>query len=104
VEKRDLVLGAVENYGWETIRPFVESLRATGFDGELRLFASNIDEDTVAHLQAAGVELSFQHRVSVRVGRRRFRPFNPRLRWPGQRYFPAVLDRASRIGTEPDAL
>ena len=101
MEKRDLVLGAVENYGWEIIRPFVESLRATGFDGDVRLFASNIDGDTVAHLQAAGVELSFPHRVSVRVGRRRFRPFNARLRWPGQRYFPAVLDRASRIGAEP---
>lgn len=101
MEKRDLVLGAVENYGWETIRPFVDSLRATGFDGEVRLFASNIDGDTVAHLQAAGVELSWPRRLSVEVGGRRIRPYNARLRWPGQGRFPALVERASQLARDP---
>lgn len=101
MEKRDLVLGAVENYGWEIIRPFVESLRATGFDGEVRLFASNLDKETIAHMQAAGIDLSFPRRISVKVGRRRVRPFNARLRWPGQRHLPFVLAQASRMASEP---
>jgi len=101
VEARDLVLGAVENYRWEVIRPFVESLRASGFDGEVRLFVSNVDAETVARLRTAGVELSFPRRLSITVGRRRVRPLNARLRWPGRRHLPALLDRASRTGSDP---
>ena len=49
-EVRDLVLGTAEGYDCEDIRPFVESLRATGFDGEVRLFVSRLSLRTLEKL------------------------------------------------------
>ncbi len=88
---RDLVLAAAQGYGWETLRPFVESIRATGFDGEVRFFVSDIDGATVERLQEAGVALTWPRRYALRIRGRRVGPFNPRLRWPG---LPALVGAA----------
>jgi hypothetical protein len=55
--QRDLVLGYIHEYRWETIAPFVNSLRDTGFSGEICLFASGIDGETKTTLQTKGVRI-----------------------------------------------
>jgi hypothetical protein len=55
--RRDLVLGYIHGYQWETIAPFVNSLRDSGFSGEICLFASGIDGETKTTIQTKGVRV-----------------------------------------------
>jgi hypothetical protein len=42
--KKDLVITAVNGYGWEHLRPFVLSLAASGFKGDKVILAANLDK------------------------------------------------------------
>lgn len=56
-----LVLGLVANYSAEQLAPFVMSLRASGYSGQVVFLTSNLSDDTHAFLKDAGVEtLSFE--------------------------------------------
>jgi hypothetical protein len=78
-DERDLVLATAEGYEWEDVRPFVDSLRATGFDGDVYLFASRMGEETRLRLAAAGVEVVRPRRLRLGDGAGRIAR---RLRWP----------------------
>jgi hypothetical protein len=100
--RRDLVLAAAQDYEWEQVRVFVESLRATGFDGEVRFFAPGISDSTAKKLAEARVEISRPPRVRLKVGRTVWHPYNTRttrLRWhvqPLYRHGVAALSVFSR--------
>jgi hypothetical protein len=51
------VLGYIHEYRWGTIAPFVNSLRDTGYSGEICLFASGIDGETQTTIQTKGVKI-----------------------------------------------
>ncbi|MDB5642191.1 MAG: hypothetical protein JWN07_1508 [Hyphomicrobiales bacterium] len=51
-----LVLGLVANYDAEQIAPFVMSLRATGYDGDVVLLTSDLKSDARVLLAQTGVE------------------------------------------------
>lgn len=54
---KNLVMGLVKGYSFEQLRPFVASLRKTGYEGHVCLFYSELSEDTVRSLREYGVEL-----------------------------------------------
>lgn len=54
---KNLVLGLVKNYSFEQIRPFVASLRSTGYDGDICLMHSDIDQDSLDALRQYDVIL-----------------------------------------------
>ena len=54
---KNLVMGLVKGYSFEQLRPFVASLRETGYDGDVCLFYADTDERTLAALSEYGVEL-----------------------------------------------
>ena len=55
---KNLVMGLVKGYSFEQLRPFVASLRETGYDGDICLFYADTDERTLASLREYGVELA----------------------------------------------
>ena len=55
--KKNLIIGIVKGYDFETIAPFILSLRKTNFKGDLVLFTSGIDKKTNNLLQKYGVKL-----------------------------------------------
>lgn len=55
-EPRDLVMGIVENYTFEQLRPFVVSLRNSGYRGDVVLFHQRVDRATLAQLNAHGIQ------------------------------------------------
>lgn len=48
--KKDIVVGAITNYTFDKIKPWVESLDRSGFDGVKALLCYNVDYDTVDEL------------------------------------------------------
>lgn len=77
--KRNLVLGLAEDIGWADLRPFVESLGRSSFDGELRLFVAGVDDHALHHLHAAGVHVHAFRRVRLKHGTRVFHAHDPPL-------------------------
>ncbi len=74
VNKRNLIMGIAEDLEWETLRPFVESLRQTQFAGEVRLFTAGASERTLRLLRDHGVVVDQFVRVRVKRGPRVFQP------------------------------
>src|SRR5947207_2279947 len=56
-EMKNLVIGLVKGYTFEKIRPFITSLRATDYDGDICLLYSDLDTGTVNSLRQYGVDL-----------------------------------------------
>jgi len=52
---KNLVIGAIKNYSFQSIWPFVGSLLESGFAGDIVLLANNIDSRTVDQLIELGV-------------------------------------------------
>ena len=53
----NLVLGATHKLDWDVLRPFVVSLRNTGYDGRIMFIVAETDDDTLYALEQHGVEL-----------------------------------------------
>lgn len=53
----DLVIGLAANYDWPAIEPFAVSLVRSGFAGKKVLFAQNLADEAVAHLNELGFEI-----------------------------------------------
>jgi hypothetical protein len=49
--RKNLVIGAMVAHGLDEIRPFVESLRRTAFDGDIVLFVSRLAPDAIDFLR-----------------------------------------------------
>ena len=54
---KDLIIGAYNNYKFDLLKPWVNSIKETGFDGDIVLVAIDPDMDTVEKLKAAGVKV-----------------------------------------------
>jgi len=83
---RDVVLGAADGYGWEQLRPFVESLRATGYDGEVTLFG-RLSAATHERLARERVDVVPVRRLQFTVRGKVWHAYNSRttrLRWHAQ--------------------
>ena len=76
----NLVLGLAEGLDWAALRPFVESLAQTCFDGELHLFVAGVDDGTRRMLRGHGVQLHSHRRLRFRINGRVFHAYDPPLR------------------------
>ena len=85
--RKNLILGLAEGFDWQQLRPFVDSLASTSFDGEVHLFVAGTDERTLATLRQRGVVVHPYRRVRFERNGRVFHPYDP----PLQRF------RSSRI-------
>ena len=54
-KSRNVILGTLRNLGTENLRPFFDSLRQTGYDGDVVMFCNNTSKDTLAYLHSKGV-------------------------------------------------
>ena len=96
----NLILGAVEGMSWRELRPFVLSLRRTGFDGEVVLFVAGIDRNSRRLLASSGVGLRALRRAQVSLGGRTLEPYDAvfdRL----HPHYPTVIRQTSRLFRDP---
>lgn len=54
---KDLIIGGASNYKWEDVRNWVKSIKATGFEGDIALVATNLDKATIERLDKEDVKL-----------------------------------------------
>jgi hypothetical protein len=54
---KDLIIGAYSNYKFDLLKPWVFSIKETGFDGDIVLIAIDPDTETVSELEAVGVKV-----------------------------------------------
>jgi hypothetical protein len=83
-QRPDLILAAAQDYDWDDLRPFVASLHATDFAGEIRFFTSGLSPETRRRIEAAGVVVSRPVRLRTKVGGRKFEPLRTpktRIAW-----------------------
>lgn len=55
---KNLVIGAVNNYTYDQIKPWLHSLRKSGYDGDVAVIAYNMNKETIAKLEAENVIIS----------------------------------------------
>lgn len=53
----DLIIGGASGYDWNKLKYWVNSIKATGFSGDIVLVATNIKEETVRTLVDNGVQI-----------------------------------------------
>jgi hypothetical protein len=80
----DLILATAEGYGWADVRPFVDSLRETDFEGDVCFFASRMDAAALRRIAEAGIEVVRPRRVALdrRLRLGSHERIASRLRWP----------------------
>jgi hypothetical protein len=52
---KDLIIGGCSNYSWNDVRYWVNSIKQSGFKGDVVLVATNISKDTIEKLKEKGV-------------------------------------------------
>jgi hypothetical protein len=52
---KDLIIGGCSNYEWKDLRNWINSIRASGFDGDVALVGTNLSTATIEKLTSAGV-------------------------------------------------
>ncbi len=88
---RNLIITTVHRIGFPAISPFFRSLQRTGFQGDLVVFGSGLDEESIRQIQAAGARV-----VPFRFSGKHVRN---RAAWPWglwRRVFASALPRASK--------
>lgn len=64
--KKNLILGVIDNYGFEQLKKFVYSIRATSFQGDVILFAGqSLSPLTIRMLRKYGIQMRFFNGVAV---------------------------------------
>jgi len=55
--KKDLIIGAFKNYNYNQIKPWIESINQSGFQGDKVLIALNAPQETVKQVEDAGFKV-----------------------------------------------
>ena len=55
---KDLIIGGASNYTWEHLKYWVNSIKKSGFTGDIVLVSTNITAETIDKLTAEGVKLA----------------------------------------------
>ena len=54
---KDLIIGAISNYTWDQLKIWVNSIQASGFDGDVVMVGTNISKETIDQLSSRGILL-----------------------------------------------
>jgi hypothetical protein len=76
----NLILGLSEGFDWDALRPFVESLERTSFDGEVHLFFGRTDDRTADMLRREAIILHPVSRLRYARNGRLYTAYDPPLR------------------------
>jgi hypothetical protein len=82
---RDVVLGYNHGYNWNAIAPFINSLRDTGFTGEVGLFTSGVSSSAINEICSNNVTV-----IQSPCQRTKLRKKLAKL-WAGLRFLPAQM-------------
>jgi len=52
---KEVILGTLRNLEMKSIRPFFDSLKLTGYSGDVVMFCSSLNQETMAYLNSQGV-------------------------------------------------
>lgn len=55
---KDLIIGAAVGYSWDQLKYWVNSIRKSGFSGDVVLVGTNLKKDTIKKLTDSGVQLA----------------------------------------------
>ncbi len=55
---KDLIIGGASNYTWNDLKYWVNSIKRSGFEGDVVLVATNITKETIDKLVSEGIKLS----------------------------------------------
>lgn len=56
--KKDIIVGGASNYTWDDLKYWVNSIRKSGFDGDVAIVGTNMSKETIDKLTQNGVILS----------------------------------------------
>jgi hypothetical protein len=92
VGTKNLILGAVANYEFEQIEPFISSIKKTGFQGDVCLCLTNVSQRTIDLIQQHGVKVQLFDKFEIKI------PYinktidinNPKLKFLNQ-YYPLMI-------------
>lgn len=62
--EKDLIIGGASNYSWNELKYWVNSIRKSGFTGDVVLIATNISKETIDKLTSQGVILSLYGKIT----------------------------------------
>ena len=54
---KDLIIGGASNYTWDHLKYWVNSIKRSGFNGDIVLVATNMSKETIDKVTAEGVKL-----------------------------------------------
>lgn len=57
VARKNLIIGATDNYNWQQLKPWATSIKASGFQGDVVLLAYRIMPDVVSHMEQLGIHV-----------------------------------------------
>ena len=55
--EKDLIIGAASNYTWNELKYWVNSIRASKFEGDVVIVGTNMTRETIDKLTSEGVVL-----------------------------------------------
>ena len=56
--EKDLIIGGASNYSWDQLKYWVNSIRKSGFNGDVAIVGTNMKKETISRLTQEGVILS----------------------------------------------
>lgn len=63
--KKDLIIGGASNYTWDQLKYWVNSIKKSGFDGDIVIVGTNLKKATIEKLNSEGVILSLYGRTNA---------------------------------------
>jgi hypothetical protein len=56
LNRKEVILGTLRNLDTESIQPFFDSLKRTGYNGDVVMFCNSLSQETLAYLRSHGVK------------------------------------------------
>ncbi len=84
---KDLIIGAYSNYKFDLLKPWINSIKETGFDGDIVLVAIDPDPHTVEQVEQVGVKvIKAKNETKQMIHMQRFLHVYNFLKWNGALY------------------
>lgn len=61
---KDLIIGGASNYNWDQLKHWVNSIKRSGFTGDIVIVSNSMKKETVERLDAEGVKLALYGKVN----------------------------------------
>lgn len=60
---KDLIIGGASNYNWDALKYWINSIKLSGFNGDIVLVATNITKETIEKLVSKGIILELYGKI-----------------------------------------